>query len=656
MHQQPALLEIYGIGDGLFNISLTQPPSHGRKANLIKTVLPVHINPYALQSIHEKLYQTSPNTIKADVLQDLGQELYNIFFRNDQDVQLEEIRYCLDHNESTIIIASNQPGIFWEILNSPDTGEYLSLRNGLTRSFPGLIIEATQSRQKDLYQCLLIQSSSKKSSALTKSLKKAVDQAKESPNHSPISFHPVATKNLNNTEIHNMLSERSYDIVHLQGAITKKNPGEPVFTAAKNFEFPLADIAQFLNGHSLAIIQISSYADLDETARQNTLETLAQAASTAGIQTLFLVYENTPIDGWQQFYQSLATGASVGEAVHTFKQHLLIQSAITWLNTFLFGNPTYALQYHEKSMLPDQTEIIYTDPRVPTGKVQEIGILTPADCYSKTWQILVNSALNAQHLHNAGISSINLFLAMLSDRNSTLNSSLKRFGFSDRLQEFQTEIMLDESALPEKVACSGSVSQAMALAQKYASGNNGNLVNESHLLTALIRQGGGNTSKWLLKQGIIPELLISKLFDDSEHLAQSVFEDNAWKIIQTGLQLGRAKNHTVYGRMHLIYAMLNHPESLLARRLDTLNYSPTDLAELFALRIKAGSPVENKMDLRYREMSTRLVLVFCAAELKMVQQHREKIGDDLLLDALLADGGGSAGDFLVSEGVPWPEI
>jgi len=203
-----------------------------------------------------------------------------------------------------------------------------------------------------------------------------------------------------------------------------------------------------------------------------------------------------------------------------------------------------------------------------------------------------------------------------------------------------------------RVSCSKNVDDILLSARASAAARGGDAVTEVDLLRGFVRVGGGRLGKWLRARGVVLEALTTTLFLDDSELNWARFDDYAQSILRAALDCAKHKGHEGISRIHLLYGLLRVAESPLRRRVLNQGIDADRLADLLFVSLKSGTAVSVFVQGHASEFSAGLVKCLCVAEL-----DASSSGDDTLVSAqhlfaaLLKDGGGEAGKFLVGQGV-----
>jgi ATP-dependent Clp protease ATP-binding subunit ClpA len=117
------------------------------------------------------------------------------------------------------------------------------------------------------------------------------------------------------------------------------------------------------------------------------------------------------------------------------------------------------------------------------------------------------------------------------------------------------------------------------------------------------------------------------------------------------VEFARNKGHEILGRRHLVYALLMAENGELPRRLQAQGKDAEQLADQIYVAMAPGDGVAGSVEAKAAQMTHGLIRVLCAAEFSMKSAQEKRISQPQLLRAVLRNGGGEAGEFLVAQGV-----
>jgi hypothetical protein len=207
------------------------------------------------------------------------------------------------------------------------------------------------------------------------------------------------------------------------------------------------------------------------------------------------------------------------------------------------------------------------------------------------------------------------------------------------------------------VKCTQNLDDVLLSAKASSSLRNEDLVTEVDLLHAFVRRGGGQLGKWLRARGMILEALTTTLFLEDGELDWSRFEAGAQGILHGCIDCARQKGHESLSRIHFLYGLLRQPKGPLHQRLLDQGIADEQLADVLFVSMESGTAVSGFVQGRAAEMSPGLLKTLCAAEVDASSSgDATLVSEHHLLTALLKDGGGEAGKFLVAKGVRLGEL
>jgi len=291
--------------------------------------------------------------------------------------------------------------------------------------------------------------------------------------------------------------------------------------------------------------------------------------------------------------------------------------------------------------------------------IERVGPFSSTDCTPDAWKALSYAVDAVRRSGSAIAGTPHLFVGMLHVDRGPLASALRRLGINPsqlgQALGFRGESRLTQTSdnVGGNVDCSQNLKKILLLAQTIAVAVKREKVTDDDLLVAFVQQGGGETGKLLRQIGVVVEALISELFLDSGELDTSRFDQQAQRVVEKALECARQKRHGLLGRRHLLYAMLLAGNGELPKRLREQSKDAEQLADLLYVSMRAGPSVGHQVKLKAAQMSADLVKILCAAEADAQGTQEGLVAEARLLRALLIDGGGEAGQFLVTSGVRW---
>lgn len=282
---------------------------------------------------------------------------------------------------------------------------------------------------------------------------------------------------------------------------------------------------------------------------------------------------------------------------------------------------------------------------VVSGPVTRVGSLTEADCSAEAWHCLLASVDMAARSGSSHVGTPQLFIGLAMNPEGVLGSALRRFNLHMPGVKRTTTVR----PLSGEVPCSATVGTVLLEAQADAA-TSGTFVTERHLADALVRSGGGSLGEALARQGLIFEVLTSRLFLNAGELDLSRFDHDAQRILAGAQECASQKKHPAFGRRHVLHGALSLQDGVIVRAVRQQGRDPELLADQIYAEMVSGtsrSMLKPAMD----SMSTELVTVLCQAEKEARHEAEDLITERILFRAWFADGGGEAGAFLARNGV-----
>jgi ATP-dependent Clp protease ATP-binding subunit ClpA len=203
------------------------------------------------------------------------------------------------------------------------------------------------------------------------------------------------------------------------------------------------------------------------------------------------------------------------------------------------------------------------------------------------------------------------------------------------------------------VPCTERVERILLSARATADVSGHTAVRDVDLLTAFVKDGGGNVGRVLRVSGLTLEALASSLDGEDGLLKREQFEGLAWRVLEGAVECARRKAHGVVGRRHLIYSMLMQPESSLSNITRSQQKDPESLAGILYSGMQTGTSLSSMVELRFADLAREMLRILCSAEAEAKDAAEGVVSESRLFQALSSDGGGEAGMFLQKCGLKW---
>jgi hypothetical protein len=291
----------------------------------------------------------------------------------------------------------------------------------------------------------------------------------------------------------------------------------------------------------------------------------------------------------------------------------------------------------------------------PTPCLVRLGPLSRSDCTFEAWRVLA-AAVDLASRSGSTVATAHLFAAMTCDPGGPLSSGLRRYGISPgQLRELIARGWRcpgEDAACPaEEIKCSHNAGRLLAQAAELATLAQRTQVDDRDLLVAFVQTGGGMTGRFLRQQSVVIEALISQIFRNDGSIESGRFCERALNVLRAATELARQKGQELLDRGHLLYALLASEGSRLGGWIRAESVDVERLVDLLHAHLPSGISLTGPVELRPHAMEPELVKILCAAESAAALEVASCIGEDHLIHALAADGGGAIGEFLAMQGV-----
>jgi predicted phosphodiesterase len=302
--------------------------------------------------------------------------------------------------------------------------------------------------------------------------------------------------------------------------------------------------------------------------------------------------------------------------------------------------------------------VIPINVHLPDFEIAQIGPLSSSDCMPDAWEALYYAVKAARLGGSDMVGTPHLFKGMLQIKNGCLVKALKRLGID--LSKLYGAINISTDSVDDHISdylkgpiieVSPNTYPVLQGAKDRSKDENREKITELDILTVFVKQGGGLTGRYLREKGIILESLISEVLSDDGQLDISRFDLSTQKILKTAMDCAHHKQHFMLGRRHLLYAMLVNEGTELQKRVRQQGLDPEELGDSLYIEMPSGTSSAQDRKLTIANLSPETINIILAAE--NYSKPGKEIGEYMLLRALLEDGCGSAGQFLVQRGIKW---
>lgn len=305
-------------------------------------------------------------------------------------------------------------------------------------------------------------------------------------------------------------------------------------------------------------------------------------------------------------------------------------------------------------------------PEVPAERgqatrqlVDHVGPLRRHQCSDGAWQILADAAHEAARRGHAQLSSTHLMLGLFRREHEPIRKALRRMGLdpaeiAQGLGIPQEDIAAPAPAVP-KIDCTSNAAQVLRSALDNESRLDRRHVDERALLTALVASRDSAAGRFLReKLGLCVEALECGLFGAAGELLEDRLEPAAATVLRRAFACANQRRHGALSRVHLLHALLSEQEGAFGSLVRASGAEPIHLADnLCTALMPMGSADGTAVDVCLRSASMGLLRLLCACELEAGAAGEARVSISRLIKAVLVDGCGAGGQFLLSQGVNW---
>ncbi len=591
-----------------------------------------------------------------------GEGLYNEFLPK-KDPQVEKLRQKLRELESPLLISTDAPDVFWELMHDGENFIGLKYQVGrrlITRGVPG----GVPRRDKE-WRCLLIADPNEDENkwALPGTAAEAARLQRWLKDKNVNCDDFLQGKNATFNTVLGKLQENTYDIIHYAGHIVldeseeryafRLNGGE-CLTASTIEKHAKGTPIVFLNG-------CWSGKAKGVPDPLSSVEGLTDAFLSVGAQVVVGSLFEVPDEGArafaEKFYESVLNRKTMGEALQLAREETKDKEkcAAAWACFVMYGDPCLRIEFKE-----DELQTL----------LNSIG-LNRLDFGISCCRVVSQALEYGRPIGMVG--TPHLFAAMMGGEDGFLRDHLQEKDVpSKKLQEvFKKAFRIAESA-KEKPAKSVRFSRNLECilqnALKIAQSNDRKKITELDLVGGFAVQNGGETGEILEGLGVnvkalapgwknhsVPEPPFETETDPGTvmqacPIAQGECTNDAWRALVKSVEIAGLFGSNVVGTPHLFIGMLQVEQGALARALNRLGINPEAALQGFQYMLYGGEQVKKKMsrsktidrDIDFSKNATNILLT---AKTCLVA-NRGKISDGDLLAAFVRQDGGETGKIL----------
>ena len=555
------------------------------------------------------------------------------------------IREPLCNLQSALLVATNIPEIPWELLH--DGTDFLGMRYDMGRSLRARGPELRPQRQNNAWQCLIIANPTEDlptASVEAKAVKKSLEAK-------GIACHFLAEQDASFDNLLDCLTASEYDIIHYSGHIAREEgSGEYGFVLHDSQFFSASAIKKHVRSPSIAFLNGCNSGAV--------VQGLTEAFLATGAQMVIGSLYATPSRGAaafaEKFYADFLEGASAGEAMRQARQHVkgLENCGVSWACFVMYGDPRFSLELKVEEMDSSLAKAGFSRADFDASAIK---VLQQALAYGAAAE---------------GVSTPILFAALVEGVDPFLRQQLERHRVLELLEGAFKAALKDgeqegsEGAVSEKppgakahegeMEFSPNVVLMLRKAKEACLARGLPKITELGLLSGFAREPIGGAWSILRHLKIRPSDLdpwctsgVRKISAVGS-LDPSKCSPKAWEILMVAAESALQDGVDGVSAIHLFRAMAVDPAGSLmnAFRRIGINLSPHSGPGLAPSESQihdvAGEQVQcshNVSDILSRAWEA------AAAETRKVEEPD-------LLRAFVANGGGSAGGWLLKHGVP----
>ena len=470
--------------------------------------------------------QTTKMSAVNDALLSLGRTLFDTIL---PDLLREEIRRL----DAPLIIHTNTPDIPWELLydgKPKQGGRYLCLVNSVGRLIyhdkvrdqsTAFLDRAKRKFPKKDSQSLSILFLVNPTSERTSAEEEVVSLCTSLPE--TVSRTILYRQQANQLEMRLHTNTEPPHVLHYAGPMpVVTGHSEPMLLLAGNSRLDRATMEQLFQGqgkHPLVVLSVHqdehTPKQVSQSEREKTLERVADMLLTAGagavLSTRWPLNQQRMREFVALFYQDIADGVAIGEAVRRTRQSIAQQYSDdpSWSSFILYGEPmqqlvTSSLAAKERPLEPqidpfDDNHLIA--PTFPSSGTPDRRFL----------RAVLELALNeARRMHKDYLGTPHLFIALTKLDGGCTQDALRSLGFSPKQVRDVIRMALgsgkatsDTPILPTR-----RCKEILLTAERNAMSAGTSVVDERSIAQAVLSEGDGVTHELLTKLGINPSQLI----------------------------------------------------------------------------------------------------------------------------------------------------
>lgn len=613
-------------------------------------------------------------------IQQYGLKLYDILFPQLQ-TGMKELREILQAIKTPLLVSSDTPDIYWELLYDPKAENFWGERYSMGRRLWVQNVPGTKPRSQTELRCLMIAdpNANSKRWCLPETAQEALALREWLVEKGVNCDDFLQGKEASMDSLLRCLATNEYDIIHYAGHIEKDAAqGEYALKLYKNELLNASALAELVKGNPLVFLNGCWGARIQETEKApDKVADLTKALLEAGAQVVVGALFRIPDTGSrvfaETFYDGVLNARPVGEAMRLARNAVKGKAAYAaaWGSFVMYGDPCLCLEISDQD--PVQELLGRIELRRENFDVSALRIIEHALEYGR----------------NSGIlGSPHLFAALLDGDNDFLRRRLREKKVpTEKLRDAFKEAFKSESAEAEdggddELVLSDSARKILQLTWQIALKAERD-ISERDLLKAFVALSGGSTGDLLREIGVDvatldpddddepvvvrdqepqepPNDTDSQIYEKQEkpprplekmsniRIGPLVASDCApavWEMLLKGVYLARKDSQEFISTYHFVKGMLHHPDAAFTRACGAYGLPPTAFGGLL-------SPEEEKYAVVAPDDGSQ---VPCSRSVQTILEFarqypaieaRTVINDRDLLRAFLRQGGGNTGQQL----------
>ncbi len=563
------------------------------------------------------------------------------------DPRVRELLAKLRRVKSPLLISTDEPNLFWELLYDDDQGTFLGLRYRLGRRLMTQEVPAKPLRDRQDWRCLMIADPSGNLPQTARETAQLRDWL-ESRNFKEIDY--LSGANADFKSVLAALSGKTYDIIHFAGhTVLDRKTGEYALELSKREMFRASLIRRQLKGTPIVFLNGCWTGIAKGLANApGSVVGLTDAFLAGGAQVVVGSQFKAPDAGArafaEKFYDLLLAGECVGEAMRSARCH--VQKApgcgAAWACFVSYGDPALQLKLRED----------------PLGKL--LGTLgLKREHFEEGSLGVIQQALEYSGKSDL-IATIELFAALVDSPSGLLRTRLEEQqvpvkvlarAFKSHLEEINASPQMLAARKEDKGPCfSANAQEILREALAVANRNVGAKISERDIIRAFVRKKGGNTGKTLAELNVDVQRL-----DREDGLSPANFTKGAWRALMQACALSERLPSPLLGTPQLFLGLQQDPKGPLACTLARLNLTALLASRRFVLNGESGTFVAPAAFPTNLSISETVRAILAEARAVAEKENLQRISERELLFALARLGGGTVGRFLKDQVNLMPE-